>query len=248
MNPFMKQLRYVFRQLTRFPVFTLVSVVTLAIGVGANTAIFSVVNGVLLKPLPFDEPERLVGVWHTAPGLGFDKVNQSPATYFTYREQGRVFEDIGIWDNTSVSITGLEEPEEVSAMMLTDGTLPILRIQPIVGRAFSAEDDSPGTPETVLLSYGFWQRRLGGDPAVLGRTLSVDGRPHEIIGVMPAGLRFLRYDPDVYLPFRFDRSKVFMGNFSQQGLARLRPGVTIDEGLAKLQAWLESDRIQHEER
>jgi predicted permease len=225
----MKSLRNVFRQLTRFPVFTMVSVVTLAVGIGANTAIFSVVNGILLKPLPFDEPDRLVGVWHTAPGLGFDKVNQSAATYFTYRGQGRVFEDIGIWDNTSVSITGLEEPEEVSAMKLTDGTLPILRIQPILGRAFSAEDDSPGTPETVLLSYGFWQRRFGGDPAVLGRALSVDGRPHEIIGVMPAGLRFLRYDPDVYLPFRLDRSKAFMGNFSQQGLARLRPGVTIEQ-------------------
>jgi hypothetical protein len=113
------------------------------LGIGANTAIFSVVNGVLLKPLPFSEPERLVGVWHTAPGLGEPLANQSPATYFMYREEGRVFEDIGLWDNTSVSITGIGEPERVQALLVTDGTLGVLRVEPFVGRRFSKEDDSP---------------------------------------------------------------------------------------------------------
>jgi predicted permease len=227
MNP-----QYVFRKLVRSPLFTAVSVVTLALGIGANTAIFSVVNGVLLKPLPFDEPETLVGVWHTAPALGFDVANQSPALYFTYREESRVFQDSGLWDNSQVSITGLEEPEEVEAMRVTDGTFPILRIQPALGRVFSAEDDSPGSPETVILGHGYWQSRFGGDPSVLGRTLRIDGKPTEIIGVMPAGLRFLTFDPAVFLPFQFDRSEVFMGNFSYQGLARLKPGTTIEQANA----------------
>ena len=223
-----RECRYVLRKLLRSPLFTVVSVLTLALGIGANAAIFSVVNGVLLKPLPFDEPETLVGVWHTAPGLGFDTVNQSPATYFTYREEGTVFEDIGMWDNDFVSVTGIEEPERVDAIYVTDGTLPILRVRPIIGRVFAAEDDAPGSPETVILSYGYWQSRFGGDAGVLGRTLTIDGRPCEIIGVMPEKLRFLRFDPAVWLPFQFDRAEVYVGNFSYQAIARLKPGVTLD--------------------
>ena len=226
------KLRYVLRKLARTPLFTTVSVLTLALGIGANTAIFSVVNGVLLKPLPFQDPEALVGAWHTAPGLGFDEVNQSPATYFTYREESRTFEDIGMWDNTQVSITGLEEPEEVDAVRVTDGTFPILRVQAEMGRVFTAEDDSPGTPETVILGHGYWQARFGGDPGVLGKMLRVDGEPREIVGVMPASLRFLRFDPAVFLPFQFDRAEVFMGNFSYQALARLKPGATVEQANA----------------
>ena len=154
-----REFRYVVRKLARSPLFTLVSILTLALGIGANAAIFSVVNGVLLKPLPFDEPETLVGVWHVAPGLGFGsdhKINQSPATYYTYREEGVVFEDIGMWDNEFVSVTGIDEPERVDAVYVTDGTLPILRVRPALGRLFSPEDDAPGSPETVILSYGYW--------------------------------------------------------------------------------------------
>jgi predicted permease len=232
MQPYGKQLRYVLRRLARSPLFTVISVVTLAAGIGANTAIFSVVNGVLLKPLPFEDPETLVGLWHTAPGLGFDLVNQSPALHFTYREEGQAFEDVGMWDNTQVSVTGLEEPEQVDAMRVTDGTFPILGIQPMIGRRFTKEDDSPGAPETAILGYGYWQSRLGGDAGVIGRTLTVNGRTREIIGVMPPDLRFLRYDPAVYLPFQFDRSQVFVGNFSYQALARLKPGMTVEQANA----------------
>ena len=223
-----RESRYVLRKLLRSPLFSLVSVLTLALGIGANAAIFSVVNGVLLKPLPFDQPEMLVGVWHTATGLGFDIVNQSPATYFTYREEGTVFEDIGMWDNDFVSVTGIEEPERVDAIYVTDGTLPILRVRPTLGRVFTAEDDAPGSPETVILSYGYWQSRFGGDARVLGLTLIIDGRACEIIGVMPEELRFLRFDPAVWLPFQFDRAEVYVGNFSCQAIARLKPGVTLD--------------------
>src|SRR5512145_1762112 len=141
------RIRRIFRRLVSAPLFTSIAVTTLALGIGANSAIFSVVNGILLKPLPFDEPDRLVGVWHTAPGLGFPVMNQSPATYLTYRAEGRVFEDIGLWDNTSVSVTGAGEPERVSALLVTDGTLALLRVNPQIGRRFTADDDSPKSPE-----------------------------------------------------------------------------------------------------
>jgi predicted permease len=137
-----------------------------------------------------------------------------------------------MWDNTQVSVTGLEEPEQVPALRVTDGTLPILRMQPMLGRTFSAEDDSPDSPETVILSHGYWQRRFSGARDVIGQTLTVDGRPREIIGVMPSRFRFLRFDPALILPLRFDRSKVFVGDFSYQALARLKPGVGIEQANA----------------
>ncbi|HXV60389.1 MAG TPA: ABC transporter permease, partial [Vicinamibacteria bacterium] len=227
--------RQLLRRLARSPLFTAVSVVTLALGIGANAAIFSVVEGVLLKPLPFEDPDALVGVWHRAPGLGFDNVNQSPALHFTYRDENHVFEDVGLWDDGQASVTGLEEPEEVEAMWVTDGTLPLLRIRPALGRTFTPEDDAPESPKTVIVSHAYWKRRLGGTDDVLGMTIEVDATTREIIGVMPENLRFLRYDPDLYIPFQFDPNELFMGNFSYQGVARLRPGVSIEKANADLE-------------
>jgi predicted permease len=220
------------RRLSRTPLFAAVAVLTLGLGIGANTAIFSVVNGVLLKPLPFAESDRLVGVWHAAPGINIALLNQSPATYLTYRDLGRVFEDIGLWDNTSVSVTGSGEPERIEALLVTDGLLPILRVEPVLGRRFTQDDDSPSGPERIMLTHGYWQRKLGGDPGALGRPLVVDGKPREIIGVLPAGFKFLNNSPQILLPFRLDRSKVFFGNFSFQGVARLKPGATIEQANA----------------
>jgi putative ABC transport system permease protein len=229
---FRQELRYAVRRLMRSPLFSIIAVATLAIGIGANTAIFSLVNGILLKPLPFDEPDELVGVWHTAPGLGFDDINQSPALHFTYLDEGRSFSELGIWDNGTASVTGLDEPEQVEIMEVTEGTFRALRLQPALGRNFSPEDDSPGTPLTVILSYDYWQTRFGGDRDVLGRTLNVESRPREIIGVMGADARFLHFDPAFYLPFRFDRSEIGVGNFSYQALARLAPGVSLAQANA----------------
>lgn len=232
MDLFAKQLRYALRSLRRSPAFTGTAVVTLALGIGATTAVFSVIYGVLLKPLPFEEPERLVGVWHRAPGLGWDRINQSPALYLTYREESETFVDSGIWDDTRATVTGGDEPVEVRAMLVTDGTLPLLGVEPLVGRLFDAEDDSPGTQETVLLTHGYWQSRFGGDPDVLGEVLRVDGRPRQIIGVLRPDLHFLDHDPDLFLPLRLDRSEVFFGNFSYQGVARLKHGVTLEQANA----------------
>jgi predicted permease len=230
-----RQIAYVLRKLGRAPTFTAITLITLGVGIGANTAIFSVVNGVLLKPLPFDEPDQLIGVWHQAPGLGFDQVNQSPALHFTYVDEGRHFDQVGMWDNVQLNVTGLEQPQRVEGMAVTWETLSLLRVRPSSGRVFSEEDDQPGSPLTVLVSHDYWQDELGADPNVLGRTLTVTGEPHEIIGVMPRGFGFLRYQPDLYIPFQFDRSEVFLGNFSYQALARLKEGSTLEQASADIE-------------
>ena len=212
--------------------FTIVTLVTIGLGVGANTAIFSVINGILLKALPYPDPARLVSVWQSAPGIGMKDLNESPSDYFTFKEENHVFQEFGICDTGRVTITGLAAPEQVQSLSVTEGTLNALGVQPALGRWFTAKDDSPGSPETVLLSYGYWQRKFGGDPATIGRQLRVDGKSKQIIGVMPRSFRFLDDKPDVILPFRFDRNKTFLGNFSYQGIARLKPGVTLAQANA----------------
>ncbi|MCI0433491.1 MAG: ABC transporter permease, partial [Gemmatimonadetes bacterium] len=232
MTPF----RLTLRRLLRAPLFTVITVLTLGIGIGANAAVFAVIRAVLLEPLPFEEPERLVGVWHTAPGAGFPQVNMSPATYFTYREDARgVFEDVALWDDTQFPVTGTDEPEQVDALLVTDGLFPLLGVQPRTGRLFTRDDDAPGAPRTVILSWGYWQRRFGDDPGVVGRTLRISGNETEIIAVMPERLRFLDRSPALFMPFRFDPTDLSMGDFSYQGVARLRPGVTIAQANAEVE-------------
>jgi predicted permease len=209
-----------------------VAVLTLAAGIGANAAIFAVVRGVLLKPLPYPDPERLVAVWHSAPGMNIPNLNQSPATYFIYKDEGRTFEHIGIWSDTSVTVTGVGDPERIRALLVTEGILESLRVEPILGRRFTPDDDSPRTPQRVILTHAYWQQKFGTDPGIVGRQVTIDGTPREIIGVLPAGFRFLDRQLQLVLPLRFDRPKLFVGNFSFQGIARLRPGVTIDQANA----------------
>lgn len=226
------------RNLLRTPLFTAVSLLTLGLAIGANTAVFSVVNRVLLQPLPFDEPDTLVGIWHEAPGLGFENVNQSPALHFTYREQGRVFEEVGAYNYGQDAITGLDEPVQVASMYVTASTLSLLRLHPAHGRLFNEEDDTPESPETVLLTHSFWQEQFAGDPAVLGTALMVNSRPREIIGMLPADVEFLDYEPRIYLPLRFNRAETFLGNFSYNGIGRLKPGVSVEQANADLDRML----------
>ena len=225
-----QQLKQVFRRLRRAPMFTAVTVITLAAGIGGNTVVFSVLEGVLLKPLPYPRSEELVGVWHTAPGFQITDLNMSPSNYFIYREQGKTLQDIGMYQRDSDSVTGVAEPEQVPAMVVTDGTLPLLGIPPMLGRIFTKEDDSPGNPETVILTYGYWRHKFGGDPSAVGKTLIVDGKSRQIIGVMPQRFRFLDDDDLALLtPFQFDRHKIFLGNFSFEALGRLKPGATLEQ-------------------
>src|SRR5208337_4498057 len=143
------------------------------------TAIFSVVNGVLIKPLPYPEAQQLAGVWHLAPGVAgiAGNINCSPTMYFTYREENRTFQEFGVWSLDGGTVTGMGEPEQVLAMDFTYGVLNALGTQPVAGRWFSEADDKPGATETVILSYGYWQRRFGGSTSVIGRSLTIDGKP-----------------------------------------------------------------------
>jgi predicted permease len=227
------------RRLRRAPGFTAVVILTLAIGIGANTAIFSLVNGILLKALPYDYAEQLVTVWNRAPGLqadgrADDLFPQSPALHFTYVDEARAFESVGLWTQAQATVVGTDGPERISTVLVTAGTLPTLRVQPVLGRTFTEEDETPGSPLTIILSHDYWQRRFGGDPDVIGQTLHVSDMTREVIGVMPRDFRFLEFAPDIYRPLRFDRSTLFVGNFTFRSIARLKAGVTIEGALADL--------------
>jgi predicted permease len=223
-----RDLRYAIHTFRKRPGFAAAAILTLGLGIGATTAMFSVIDGVLLKPLPFPQPDRLVAMWHVAPELGFDQFQQSPATYFTYRDDNRVFEDVGLWvPFPDVSITGRGEPERVQALYVTDGTLPILKVQPLLGRLFTKTDDAPGSPDRTMLTYGYWQRRFGGARDIVGQTVTIDSKPYEVIGVLPSSFRFLDRKPAVLLPLRLNRADTSLGSFSYFAIARLKAGVTI---------------------
>jgi predicted permease len=238
----LRDLRYGARVLNRQRLFAAVAVLTLAVGIGATTAVFSVVDAVLLRPLPYPHPERLVALRHAAPGAaGIADVSGdfrlSASMYFSYADHNRVFERVGIWSAGTSTVTGAGEPEEVREVDVTHGTLDALGVAPLLGRWLSPADMSPGNPPVVMLGYGYWQRRFGGDRSVVGRTLRIDGRPTEVVGVMPAGFRIVDTDADVIAPLPFDRQKLILPGFGFQGIARLKPGVTIaaaDADLARI--------------
>src|SRR5690242_4229656 len=232
-NLFM-DVRHGLRALRRNPMFTAVALLTIAIGIGANTAVFSVVNSVLLKPLNYPKPEDLVALHQVAPGAAgladFENgLLLSPSMYFTYAEQNRTFQSLGVWTTDISNVTGLEEPEQVRAVVVSDGVLQALGVAPQVGRWLMAADQAPRGPQRVLLSYGYWQRRFGGDRGVIGRNLMVDSQSVEIVGVMPKGFRFVDTDFDLVEPLQFDRGKLILAGFGFNGIARLKPGVTLPE-------------------
>lgn len=235
MGNFASQVRLVLRRLARAPLFTAITLITLAIGIGANTVVFSVVEGVLLKPLEYPHPDQLIGVWHKAPGIDIPEINIAPFLYFIDREQNTTLQDIGAYNGDSVSITGGGQPEHIGGLDVTDGTLPLLGVKPLLGRIFTRRDDTVDAPKTIILSYGYWQRRFGGRKSVIGQTLTADGTTREIIGVLPKDFHFLDYrDAAVFLPMQLDRSKTKLGNFSFRALARLKPGVSMNQANADL--------------
>ncbi len=223
------QLKQVVRRLSRAPMFTAITLVTLAVGIGANTAMFSVVEGILMKPLPYPHPEELVAMSLTAPGIGIKNLNPSPADYEVYREQNRTFQDIGFYTGVSRNVTGVAQPEHVAGLDVTDGVLPILGVTPMLGRSFTRADDSPNSAKTVMLTYGYWRRKFGGDRSVIGKTLTVDGELRQIIGVLPQDFRFGGSDLALLVPIQFDRAKMTLGQYSYDGVARLKPGVTLEQ-------------------
>ena len=228
------------RRLFKSPAFALTAILTVGAAIGANALIFSVVNGIILKPLPYSQPESLVGAWLVAPGVMPGPLNQSAATYFMLRDSAQSFQDIGLWDNGSATITGRGDPEQVQTLSVTDGTLGVLGVQPAMGRGFNREDDLPAGPEVAMISNAYWQRAFSSSPSTIGQTLMVNGKASEVIGVLPERFRFLDQDPAVVIPFKFNRAETNALGFSYQGVARLKPGVSIAQANADVERLLPS--------
>jgi predicted permease len=253
-----RDIRHAMRALRHNPMFTVVALLTLAIGIGANTAVFSVLNCVLLKPLHYPHAEELVALRQLAPGAaGLASFSEglplSPSMYFTYSEHNRTFQSLGVWIPEAANVTGLAEPEQVRLVAVSDGVLQALAVPPALGRWLSAADQIPvasqpgsfsGRSTTAMLSYGYWQRRFGGDRSVIGRNITVDSFPREIVGVMPQGFRIVNADFDVIGPLAFVRNNLPLPGFGYQGVARLKPGVAITQAntdLARLlPIWMDS--------
>jgi cell division protein FtsX len=208
-----RDVHYSLRTLRRTPGFAAVALLTIAIGIGANTAVFSVINSVLLRPLHYPQAEELVAIRQVAPGAAglasfSDGLRLSPSMYFTYSEQNRSFQSLGVWTTGTANVTGLAEPEQVRTVSVSDGVLQALGVPPFAGRWLLRADQTPVGQETVLLSYGYWQRRFGGDRSAIGRRIIVDSRPREIAGVMPQGFQVVQAEADLIMPLGFDRAKL----------------------------------------
>ena len=230
-----QDLRYALRILRKSPGFTTVAVLTLALGIGATTAMFSVVDGVLLRPLPYPQPGRLVEVGLDLPGINQFNWPLCPEDYFTFREQSRTFQDIGLYYTGfgaslySANVTGLGRPEHVPALGVTDEVLLILGVTPLLGRSFTRADDEPGSSDTVMITYGYWRSKFGDDRSVIGKAIDVDGKPTTIIGVLPQRFRFLDMtNLGMLLPLR---PRLLRG-YNYFAVARLKPGVTLAEASA----------------
>jgi predicted permease len=242
-------LKHVCRRLGRSPGFAITVVLTLAIGIGANTAVFSVLNSVLIRPLPYPEPQQLVSLHLNAPGApGLadfrDELRLSASMYLTFAAHNRAFQSLGVWQPGTVSITGIAKPEQVNAALVTDGVLQTFNVPAAAGQWLTAADQNPRGTQRVMLSYGYWQRRFGGDPNIVGRTIRVDNQPREIAGIMPRGFRVVNYDFELLVPLAFDPIKQPLAGFAYRGIARLRPGVSISQADADvarlLNVWMDS--------
>jgi len=241
--------RFALRRLGKSPGFTATILLTLAIGMGANTAVFSVVNSVLLKPLPYPHSEELTALWMNAPGAGgLSGLNSglqlSPSMYLTFARHNHSFQSMGVWQTRNANVAGIAPPDEVNAAFLSDGVLETLQVPATLGRWFTAADQDPRGAKSVMLSYGYWQRRFGGDRGVIGRSLQVDGQTRTIAGVMPQGFRVVDQEFDLLIPLAFDPANQKLAGFGYTGIARLRPGVSLAQADADasrlISMWMDS--------
>jgi putative ABC transport system permease protein len=232
-----RDVRYAVRMVRRTPGFALAATVVLALGIGANTAIFSVVQAVLLRPLPFPEPERLVDVWHVPPPASFPGMSTfavSPANYFDWRAQNKVFERIAIRRFRSLNLTGGPEPETLMAEAVSADFFPLLGVQPRLGRVFLPEEDAPGQGRVIILSDGLWKRRFGSDPAIVGKSIPLNGESYAVVGVMPKTFHFPDW-ADLWTPLAWTPEEwAVRSNHNCRVVARLRPGVDLPEAQAEM--------------
>ncbi len=233
-----RDLRLGLRALVKRPLFSGVVIVVLALGIGASTVIFSLVNGVLLSPLPFADANRLVVLSHIRPDRGENEVGQCAAWHLTYEEENRSFQDLGMYHFATAAVTGDGDPEALPVLETTSGTFRALGLTPVLGRLFTPDDEDPDAPALVMLGYGYWKSRYGGDPGVAGRTVDVDGVTREIVGVAPPEISALGADPALIYLLRFRRENLFVGNVGYSSVARLRDGVTSEQALADMERML----------
>lgn len=222
-------IRHAWRSLRRTPVFTITASLTLVIGIAASVAIFAVLNGVLLRPLPYGDPDRLVGTWHDLPLLSLNRANQTSATYFTYKRLARTIESIGLYQEGAVNVAepgGATAPQRVATAWITASLIPTLQVSPLLGRTFTEAEDIPNGPTPVLISEGMWRSRFGANPGIIGRTMDVSGVSREIVGVMPQSFRFPVAATQLWLPLQLDPNAQFSGGFNYGGVARLKPSIT----------------------
>ncbi|HZI42644.1 MAG TPA: ABC transporter permease [Gemmatimonadaceae bacterium] len=224
-----REIRHALRRLRRAPAFSLTAILTLALGIGATTAVFTVVNAVLLRPLPYDRPDDLVALSHTLQLSGVSAVQQSDATFLLYRRASRSFSAVGGYTDAAVNLDGTSagpEAERVAAGLLSVDVLRVLRIPPLRGRTFTDDDDRPGSARVVLLGERLWRRRYAGDPAVVGKRILIDGVSREIIGVLRGDFRFPSASTELWLPLNLDPAKVEPASFNYSAIARLAPNVS----------------------
>ena len=237
MGGLMQDLRFALRQLRKSPGFTAVAVITLALGIGANTAIFSVVNGVLLRPLAFKDADRLVRVWHVPPPKSFPGMTTfsvSAANYLDWERQNHVFEHMAIYSYHGFTLTGGDTPEQIDACAATSGFFATLGVPPMLGRVFSAEEDRPGQSNVVVLSHRLWQQHFGSNPDIVGRQISLDGQNFLVAGVMPASFQFPDF-AQMWTPMAWtDKERAVRGEHHSVVVARLQPGVDLKQAQAEM--------------
>ena len=247
----MADLKLVARRLSRFPGFAITVLLTLAIGIGANTAVFSVVDSVLLKPLPYPQPDRLVTLSLQAPGAAGlksfrDGLLLSPSLYLTFAEHNRLFKSLGVWHAGTANLTGIGQPEEVHVITVSNGLLETLAVPPLVGRWLNADDQKPNASQSVMIGYGFWQRQFGGQRSVIGQTIRLDTQSMQIVGIMPRGFKVVDSDFDIVrpAPAAFDPRHQIMEGFAWNGVGRLKNGVSIAQADADISSlipvWMDS--------
>lgn len=233
-----QDLRYGLRMLMRSPSFTTIAVLALALGIGANSAIFSVVNTVLLRPLPYKNPDALMMLWEEATHLGFPQNTPSPAEFGDWRDQNTVFEGMAAMAQNNFNLTGAGEPERFDGRRVSANLFALLGVEPQLGRAFRPEEDQPGT-RVVVLGYGMWQRRFGGDASIIGRALTLNGESYTVIGVMPRSFQgipsFDNWKDQLWVPIAFSPEEATQrGNHFLEVIARLKPGVTQQKAQAEM--------------
>ena len=239
LESFLADLKFTARRLRKSPGFAITVILTLALGIGANTAVFSVLNRVLIQPLPYPHPEELVDLRLQAPGAGglanfTDGLRLSTSMYLTFADHNRSFQSLGIFTDGAANVTGIAQPEQVHTAYISEGILETLAVPPVAGRWLSHDDQQPHGARTVMINYSYWQRRFGGDHSAIGRTIQVDAQPYQIVGVMPRNFRIVNQDFDILIPLALDRTRQILAGFGYQGVARLRPGIAIPQANADL--------------